>query len=100
MRILNGSYAPVRLHTRRDRMRHRWFWARQGACSLYARLKGAFGDGAGGYLTYREWGRWVLRPTNGWRRIRYVTPPAYSNNTVAADDRDSALLSFGEYLGY
>jgi hypothetical protein len=42
----------------------------------------------------------VLRPTNGWRRIRYVTPPAYSNNTVAADDRDSALLSFGEYLGY
>ncbi|WP_280246731.1 hypothetical protein [Nocardia abscessus] len=37
----------------------------------------------------REYGGWVIRPSVGWRRIRWITPPLHYTRAIAADDMDA-----------
>jgi hypothetical protein len=100
MPIFTGSYAPRQVRTLRERIAHRWSWLRHSIWVLRQRpWRLTEEDTGGGYVMHREWGRWVLRPVRGWRSVRRVTPPTHATRAVPADDRDAALLRFGEILG-
>lgn len=34
----------------------------------------------------REYRGWVIRPSIGWRRIRWITPPMHYTRAIPADD--------------
>jgi hypothetical protein len=42
------------------------------------------------YPVRREFGGWVIRPSRGWRRYRWVTPPLHYTRSISAADKDAA----------
>jgi hypothetical protein len=80
VKLLYISSGPVTWSTR-------WLWLRQ---TLYLRFRGV--SRPPGYTrklqwnSRREYGGWVIRPSIGWRRIRWITPPLHYTRAIPADD--------------
>jgi hypothetical protein len=90
MPAATGRYGTRSVGTLAGRVNHRWRWLLHAAVRITGRGRLDERDNGGGYILYREWGRWTLRPVTGWRSVRWVTPAPHATRAIPGHDRDAA----------
>ncbi|WP_280277185.1 hypothetical protein [Nocardia wallacei] len=80
--------------------RNPWIWARHNVVyPLMARMQRPPKGAHLGWRPYREFGFWVVRPRQGWRRFRWITPGLYYTRSIPASDEYAAFDWAMERLG-
>lgn len=91
-----GSYAES---DRPATVRSRWFWFRSHLIGAWLAHRRHPEDTGGGSTFRREWGGWAVRPSQGWRRFRWITPPTLYTRRFSSDQHDAAADWMLERMG-
>lgn len=97
MRLLQD---PLELYRRFPAWTANWHWFRRMLLRLLPPPRHEFesllpfscdpGGTKTGYPIRREFGGWTIRPDQGWRRYRWVSPPLHFTRAIPANDVDAA----------
>ena len=101
MPATDGRYADVVKSTRwaAGASRLRWIQARVMGGLHHSSWRRHPEDTGAALGLHREWGRWTVRPSRGWRSLRWVTPPVHATRDIAARDKDDAVIWAAHQLG-
>lgn len=91
-----GSYAES---DRPATLRSRLFWLRSNLVGFWLAHRRHPEDTRGGSTFRREWGGWAVRPSRGWRRFRWITPPTVYTRRFSAEEHDAAVDWVLERMG-
>jgi hypothetical protein len=76
-------------------LRSRLFWLRHNLGTALQQVRAGLSDnGHDSEYLCRDWGVWMVRPGNGLRSRRWISPPLRMTRSIGADDNEAATEWF------